>query len=368
MFNKFLLPKNIPFLVAIGGAVLALITFFFIPFAAIQAGTGQAQEGSPFQSQALTALQLSAINGLLWLNVIFALAAIFIATRLVLSENPFGSRWPLEVQVKRGVIALIILGLIGAIFQALISPLVSQAITEILSTASYGLFGAVSLSLVWQAGGYISLIGMLAIAAAGVWHILPKQPAGAPGMYPQHQTGGYPQQPYGYPPYQTGQQPSQQLYGGYPAPQYPTGEYQQGTPSGAYPQQAQVQYPGGAQQQPYGYPAPQYPTNEFPKQPATGEMQTPSGEQTIRQVPPQTPHYTGEQTVRQAPPAPQPPVEEQTVRQVPPQTPHYTGEQTVRQAPQPSAEEQTLRQVPQTPPSGEQTVRPSQPQQPPQES
>lgn len=246
-------PANRSYLIAAGGALLALIAFLFIPFVHLQANIGARSSTTPQTTSSgsdLQGLVLTAINGGIWINVLLiALILLVVALLIYRRQNPFGiARVNAETQTRWGQYLLIGLGVIGLLFQFLVPGLVTSGINVFVdafknSLSNLGGLGSLAagllsfdLSASLLVGGWIFIVGMLAVIAGGALPLIPRtavQPHMQPGQYP----------PAGYPP----QQPS----GQYPQyPQYPQGE-QYGAPTPQYPQQPSGQYP----QQP----APQYP-------------------------------------------------------------------------------------------------------------
>lgn len=268
-------PANRSYLIAAGGALLALIAFLFIPFVHLQANIGtRSSSTSPQQttpsSTDLQGVSLTAINGGIWINILLiALILLVIALLIYRRQNPFGiARVNAETQTRWGQYLLIGLGIIGLLFQFLVPGLVTSGINVFvdafrnslsnlggLGSLAAGLF-SFDLSASLLVGGWIFIVGMLAVIAGGALPLIPRttiQPNMQPGQYP----------PAGYPPQQ-------------PSGQYPPASYPPQQPSGQYPQYPQ--YPQGEQ---YGAPAPQYPqqpSGQYPQQPAPQYPQQPEGQ------------------------------------------------------------------------------------------
>ncbi|GHO54268.1 DUF3824 domain-containing protein [Ktedonobacter robiniae] len=268
-------PANRSYLIAAGGALLALIAFLFIPFVHLQANIGaRSSSTSPQQTTSsgtdLHGAILTGVNGGIWINVLLiALILLVVALLIYRSQNPFGiARVNAETQTRWGQYLLIGLGVVGLLFQFLVPSLVTSGVNTFIDAFKNSLGGlsslmeaflSIDISASLLTGGWIFIVGMLAVIAGGALPLIPRtaiQPHMQPGQYPP---AGYPpQQPSGqYPP---AGYPPQQPEGQYPQyPQYPQGE-QYGPPTPQYPQQPSGQYPP----QPEG----QYPPDpQNPQQP-----------------------------------------------------------------------------------------------------
>lgn len=265
-------PGNRPYLIAAAGALVALVAFLFLPFAHLEMTMGMSSPTTSTAPQTTTNgidLQgpvLAALNGGVWINVLLiALILLVVALLIYRRQDPFGiAKMPSEIQARWGQYLLIGLGVVGLLFQLLVPGLTTSGVNTFvdafkssltnlggLGSLAAGLFSLNS-SASLLVGGWIFIVGMLAVIAGGALPLLPRtivQP-----VQPNMQAGQYP--PAGYPP----QQPS----GQYPQyPQYPQGE-QYGAPTPQYPQQPSGQYP----QQPEGqYPQYQQPQGQYPPNP-----------------------------------------------------------------------------------------------------
>lgn len=74
--------KNRGYVIAGAGAAVALFAFYFLPYSATYTDT--------FGHETLTASNSGLGHGLLWLELLLALAALVVAARLVFGSNPFG--------------------------------------------------------------------------------------------------------------------------------------------------------------------------------------------------------------------------------------------------------------------------------------
>ncbi|GHO44891.1 hypothetical protein [Ktedonospora formicarum] len=263
-------PHNRPYLIAAGGAIVALVAFL-LPFAHIQvifrdssSFLGISSTSSSTSVQDLNGFKLSALNGAAWIDVLLIVLILgTVALLIYRSQNPFDTtRANAETQARWGQYALIGLGVAGLIYQFIMPSIASTGISTFLDairSAVASLGSSVSFNLNYNAestllvGGWIFVLGMLAVIAGGALPLIPRsavQPYGQVGQYPP---AGYPPQSGQYPSYpqypQEGQYPPQAQSGQYPPQQYPTYPQQQ---SGQYPPQQQNQYP-------------QYP--QYPQQP-----------------------------------------------------------------------------------------------------
>ncbi len=93
--EKLTLPENRGYLIAIIGGIEALTAFLLMPYITL------VYPGSGGVSFALSAFS---DGGLIWVELILALAAIIIPAVLIFRSNPFGlSGTPLETQVRIGI-------------------------------------------------------------------------------------------------------------------------------------------------------------------------------------------------------------------------------------------------------------------------
>lgn len=299
------LPKNIAYYVAGVGAIIALIAFFFVPFATevisynyTSQGTGTDSQTSSFTPQFVSksasiiatasgnTTALAQANGVIWVNAVLTLGLIVAAALLAFRSNPFGLRAvPADKQVRWGQYGMLGAAVLSILIQIGVFASVGQVLQSKISSStqsqgSGGLFSSFSptATMQYDTGAWIFLFGMIVvIVAIGLLLVeqLPAQLAAYRARAAQGVGGGmqYPaQQPY---PSNVGNQyPGAQPY------QQPTGDFY----SGAQPYQGGNQYPAA---QPYQGAANPYP----PAQSYQPDASYPPA------APPSQPGRTGDQGV-----------------------------------------------------------------------
>ncbi|HZU67046.1 MAG TPA: hypothetical protein VFA09_07180 [Ktedonobacteraceae bacterium] len=279
--EKLTLPENRGYLIAIIGGIEALTAFLLMPYITL------VYPGSGGVSFALSAFS---DGGLIWVELILALAAIIIPAVLIFRSNPFGlSGTPLETQVRIGIYSLIGIGALGLLAQLIVAlnggdfTINGQTLNALNSGSNS------SLNINYSTGFWFFLLSMLAVAVGG--GIAFKEKIGLPSsahtwtpstQYPPYQQDVPPAPDYvAYPQQwqqgQPGQQPPLQ-YPAYDPQQWQPTQQQQPPPppyQGYNPQQwqpTQQQQPNPQQWQPTQPPQPpqtnpQYPQQKPPQQP-----------------------------------------------------------------------------------------------------
>ena len=242
------------------GGIVAFIAFF-LPYLTYSQFGG---------SISANASQAASFNGLLWIELLIAIAAAAIPALLIYRSNPLGSATtPIEKQIRWGIYGLIGAGALGVLAQFIFAITVN----------SYSILGVslTSLGVGYGFGYWLYLLSAIAIVVGGVmaYRTMPALIAGQSSwQYPsstQYPPYGqqYPAPPTQYPPYQSADQTP---YPSYPA-QYPPADQQQYQPTELkqpYPPTGPQQYqPTEYQQPPYQQqypPQQQYPQQQYPPQ------------------------------------------------------------------------------------------------------
>ncbi len=248
------LQKNRGYVIAGMGVIVAFIAFF-LPYVS-----------TPVAALSLSGSQVTQFQGLLWLELLVAIAAIVVAALLIYRSNPFGmATTPVEKQIRWGIYGLIGAGALGVLMQIIF---------------------AIGLNSISFMGVSITSVGV------GIYAMRIGAATAQPWMY-NSQSTQYPpyssQLPYSQPPYVTGD--SMPPYVSQP-PSYPS------YGSTPYPPPTEQQYqPTELKDPPYpvGQPPTDYSPTQFRPQP-----NPPTGpQQGSQQLPPQ----------QQFPPSQYPPVQ-----------------------------------------------------------
>ncbi|HLG75480.1 MAG TPA: hypothetical protein VKX46_03655 [Ktedonobacteraceae bacterium] len=298
------LPKNIAYYVAGVGAIIALIAFFFVPFATevisynyTSQGTGVDSQKSAFTPQFVprsasiienasgNTTALAQANGVIWVNAVLTLVLIVAAVLLAFRSNPFGLRAvPADKQVRWGQYGMLGAAVLSILIQIGVFASVGQVLQSSLSSTqsqgSGGIFSSFTptATVQYDTGAWIFLFGMIVvIVAIGLLLVeqLPAQLAAYRARAAQGVGGGmqYPaQQPYPsnvgnqYPGAQPYQQPTGDFYSGaqpYQGAANPYPPVQSYQPDASYPPAASPSQPGKTGDQDANTPH-DYPQQPFP--------------------------------------------------------------------------------------------------------
>ena len=247
-------------LIVAGGALIALIGFFFLPYVTMSSKAATSSSAPPL---ILSAIQAAAIEGFIWLDALLAVGILLLALQLAYSRNPFGmSQMALAKQVQRGIYIIIGVGVVSLLLQYILMTTIPGQYVGMVSSNTPGFSSEINsfvadVAMSYNTGSWFFLVGMLAVIGGGVYVLMqmrPAQVAPAPSYVPPAQ---YPQMNQ-----QNAQSPSAPTYQQNwqdPAQSQPT-QYSQGQ----YPNQQQWQQP------PAGYPPtqqswpPQQPQPPYP--------------------------------------------------------------------------------------------------------
>jgi hypothetical protein len=144
--------KNRGYVIAGSGALVALYAFFFLPYSATYTDT--------FGHETLTASNSGLGHGLLWLELLLALAALVVAARLMFGSNPFGmTTTSLATQTRWGVHALIGSGILSILIQLVITLMTN---IEFQSGPDIGFY------LHFDVGYWVYMLAMAVVLVGGV--------------------------------------------------------------------------------------------------------------------------------------------------------------------------------------------------------
>ncbi|HZS76843.1 MAG TPA: hypothetical protein VFA41_09540 [Ktedonobacteraceae bacterium] len=267
------LQKNRGYVIAGMGGIVAFIAFF-LPYVS-----------TPVAALSLSGSQVTQFQGLLWLELLVAIAAIVVAALLIYRSNPFGmATTPVEKQIRWGIYGLIGAGALGVLMQIIFAIGLNSISFMGVSITSVG----VGLGF----GYWLYFLAVVAVGVGGIYAMRIGAATAQPWMY-NSQSTQYPpyssQLPYSQPPYVTGD--SMPPYVSQP-PSYPS------YGSTPYPPPTEQQYqPTELKDPPYpvGQPPTDYSPTQFRPQP-----NPPTGpQQGSQQLPPQ----------QQFPPSQYPPVQ-----------------------------------------------------------
>jgi hypothetical protein len=268
--------------IAAGGMVLALISFFLIPFMTMTLTVPNlnplAPQSSTVQSSSETfsALQSASFQGFVWLDALLAAGILLLALLLAFSHNPFGtSRIPLNKQIQWGIYAIIGASVLSLLVQFFVMRTVPGSFVSMYTFSSNSQNSAIQTfenetSMSYAAGSWIYLVGMLAAIGGAIYAFMStRSTAVAPGQIPTPYmqppvSSPYmqpPASPYMMPPTQQSIPPTQQS-----AP--PAWQQPNQPPSQYPPQAAPEQYPPSSQPWLQTPPPPQPP----PQQPAPNQQ------------------------------------------------------------------------------------------------
>ena len=179
-FNAFTLPQNRGNLTAAIGGVVALISFFVLPYYGISAGS--------LGSQSYSASDMTngtyGGSGALWLIPLLAIVAIAVACIVT-----FGIRSIQGLTPRNAAYA--ILGSGG--LSALIFLYTLYAVNSKISQATNGLnLSSVGVSYGFSLGFWLTLLAMIAVTVGGIMNL--RQVQAQPPMMPPYMGGGVPPQ------------------------------------------------------------------------------------------------------------------------------------------------------------------------------
>lgn len=144
--------KNRGYVIAGSGALVALYAFFFLPYSATYTDT--------FGHETLTASNSGLGHGLLWIELLLALATLVVAARLMFGSNPFGmTTTSLATQTRWGVRALIGSGILSILIQLLITLMTN---IEFQSGPDIGFY------LHFDVGYWVYMLAMAVVLVGGV--------------------------------------------------------------------------------------------------------------------------------------------------------------------------------------------------------
>ncbi len=214
--EKLTLPENRGYLIAIIGGIEALTAFLFMPYINLN-GPAAYSDVLPFSA--------FSDGGLIWVEVILALAAIVIPALLVFRHNPLGlTGTPVETKVRIGIYTLIGIGALGLLAQLIVALNAGDFNINGQTLNALNAGSNTSLNISYSGGFWLYLLSMVAVGAgAGLAF---KTKIGFPSTA---RTWTPPTQ---YPPYQQDVPP---------VPDYAS--YQQQWPQGQQGQQPPLQYP-----------------------------------------------------------------------------------------------------------------------------
>ena len=279
--------------IAAGGMVLALISFFLIPFMTMTLTVPNLNPLSPSSStvqsssQTYTAIQAASLQGFVWLDALLAAGILLLALLLAFSHNPFGTtRIPLTKQIQWGIYAIIGASVLSLIVQFFVMRTVPASLIGMFSSlysSSSSQNSSVQTflnetSMSYAAGSWIYLVGMLAAIGGAIYAFMStRTPAVAPGQIPS---------PYMQPPASSPyMQPPASPYMTPPAQQSIPPTQQSVPPPWQQPNQPPSQYPPQPTQ---AAPGP-YPPTSQPWQQTPPPQQQPAPNQQPWQQPPQPP-------------------------------------------------------------------------------
>lgn len=143
--------KNRGYVVAGAGAAVALFAFYFLPYSATYSDM--------FGHETLTASNSGLGHGLLWLELLLALAALVVAARLMFGSNPFGTTTSLATQTRWGVRTLISSGILSILIQLVITLMTK---IEFQSGPDIGFY------LNFDMGYWVYMLAMAVVLVGGV--------------------------------------------------------------------------------------------------------------------------------------------------------------------------------------------------------
>lgn len=232
-------------LIAAGGMVLALISFFLIPFMTMTLTVPNLNPFSPqsstvqSSSQTFTAIQSASFQGFVWLDALLAGGILLLALLLAFSHNPFGtSRLPLNKQLQWGIYAIIGASVLSLLVQFIVMRTVPGSFAGMLSSVSASSSSQNSevqaflneTSMSYSVGSWIYLVGMLAAIGGAIYAYMSTRPAAvSPAQIPSPYMQPPVSSPYMMPPTQQSAPPAWQQ------PNQPSAQYP--------PQPMQEQYP-----------------------------------------------------------------------------------------------------------------------------
>ncbi|GAC1399256.1 MAG: hypothetical protein NVSMB49_09140 [Ktedonobacteraceae bacterium] len=147
---------------------MALYAFFFLPYSATYTEV--------FGHETSTALNSGLGHGLLWLELLLALAPLVVAVRLMFGSNPFGmTTTSLATQTSWGVRALIGSGIVSILIQLVITLMTN---IEFQSGPDIGFY------LHFAMGYWVYMLAMAGVLVGGV--IAQRMVASSLPPQPQH--------------------------------------------------------------------------------------------------------------------------------------------------------------------------------------
>ena len=257
-------------LIASIGALVGIGAFLLLPFFTITIAVtplGYTGYQAPTYNETFTVGTglIELFSGIIWIEALLA-AAILVVTGLVIwREAPFGSSTtPVATQLRRAAYTILILGVIGIVFQFLFVSAGSSQANDALQSASLNSSAgsvnlgqlltrsntSISLAIGYGIGSWIYLLGMCGAIAGGVLmlnaggvrvampHAAQQPVMEQPHSHEWHQIDSYPQQQPSQSLQQGWQAPSQPLQQGWQPPQ-PSQPLQQGWQPPSQPLQRQ---------------------------------------------------------------------------------------------------------------------------------
>jgi succinate dehydrogenase/fumarate reductase cytochrome b subunit len=171
------------YLIALGGAVIALIGFLFLPY--INMGSTQSTSTPPVT---FSAIQAAAIEGFIWLEALLTLGILVVALLLAFSQNPFDmSQVARDKQAQRGAYTIIGVSALCLILQYILMTRLPGQLVGMFSTNVPGFLNGSStftntVSMSYNVGSWFYLVGML-VAIGGTIYALQAKGSAIQGQY-----------------------------------------------------------------------------------------------------------------------------------------------------------------------------------------
>jgi len=178
-------------LIAIGGMVVALISFFFIPFVTMSYKNISSQ--TQISSYTYSALQAATLQGFIWLDALLAGGILLAALLLAFSRNPFDmSKVPLDRQIQRGAYVLIGASAASILLQYIIMTTIPGSVIGMFSSLLSAAGSATStiqsalnsIAMSYATGSWFYLVGMLIAIGGEIYALRAARPAAVvPALY-----------------------------------------------------------------------------------------------------------------------------------------------------------------------------------------
>jgi len=178
-------------LIAVGGMVVALISFFFIPFVTMSYKNISSQ--TQISSYTYSALQAATLQGFIWLDALLAGGILLAALLLAFSRNPFDmSKVPLDRQIQRGAYVLIGASAASILLQYIIMTTIPGSVIGMFSSLLSAAGSATStiqsalnsIAMSYATGSWFYLVGMLIAIGGEIYALRAARPAAVvPALY-----------------------------------------------------------------------------------------------------------------------------------------------------------------------------------------